>query len=238
MEPIKEAANAKITRNLAFTVSSDSTLPGWRKCNSKRPHLLKTFQFTSYLFALFAVDAASRVAVVFIILFLFGWYAHHFHDIVIGCLQPEREFVHCDPGFCIHLWIIDCDRQLHIVAVNAMKAFFHTHAIAHGPACLVKPHLWLALDTDGIHYQRGVVRPLADRISVVTRCRNILGEFTPIDPNRAPSFFEFIQDCDFVLILHDLGVPELIKVGARKAHRVTDVSWIITERFEDAFLAL
>src|ERR1700680_4395312 len=160
MEPIKEAASAKITRNLAFTVSSDSTLQDGVNAILKTCTPTENVPLYSSLLALFAVDAAGRVAVIFIILFLFGWYAHHFHDVVIGRLQPEREFVHSDPGFCIHLWIIDCDRQLHIVAVNAMKAFFHMHAIAHGPASLVEPHPFAGHGSDRIHHQSTVIHPL------------------------------------------------------------------------------
>src|SRR5438445_324661 len=61
-------------------------------------HLLLTVDlrlrsnFILPLFALLAIHTAGLVAILFVVLFLFRGYAHHFDDVVIGRLQPHGGF--------------------------------------------------------------------------------------------------------------------------------------------------
>src|SRR5579863_7620795 len=101
--------------------------------------------------------------------------------------------------------------------VYALESLLDVHCVTRRTPRLIEPDLFVPHHADGVDDERRIVHPFANRIAVIPWFRNFFGEIAPVDPNVAPSLFEFIQNHDAPLILHDLCVPDLIKIGAWEA---------------------
>src|ERR1700739_4581920 len=100
---------------------------------------------------------------------------------------------------------------------HALESLLDVHGIARWAPRLIERDLLISHHGDGVEDERRIVHPFANRLSVIPRLRNFFGEITPINPDVAPSLFEFIQNHHAPLVLHDLCVPYLIEIGTREA---------------------
>src|SRR4029077_2367306 len=103
---------------------------------------------------------------------------------------------------------------LQATTVHALESLLDVHGITRRTPRLIEPDLFISHYSDGVDDERRIVHPFADRIAVIARLRNFFGEITRINPDVAPSLFEFIQNHHAPLVLHDLCVPHLVEIGA------------------------
>src|ERR1700730_83489 len=101
--------------------------------------------------------------------------------------------------------------------VHSLESLLDVHGITRRAPRLIEPDLFISHHANGVDDERRIVHPFANRIAVIPWLRNFFGEIAPVDPNVAPSLFEFIQNHHAPLILHDLGVPYLIEIGTWEA---------------------
>src|SRR4029450_11850858 len=93
---------------------------------------------------------------------------------------------------------------------------------------------WLSEQANRVDHKRGVVRPLADGISVPPVVRELLREIASVGPDDAVPLVILVQDDDRVWILKNFRVTQLIKIGTRKAERITVIPGIVAQRGEHA----
>src|ERR1700730_18979863 len=98
-----------------------------------------------------------------------GRRADHLPHVEIVAQQLEWEFVQRNPRLCVHLRIFDSDRELHVIAVRAMKAFFDPKITAVRTPGFVYPGPFIRASR--VNNERRVVHPLADRIPEPARLR-------------------------------------------------------------------
>lgn len=51
----------------------------------------------------------------------------------------KAKFVQSQPGLCIHLGVINGDRQLQIVVIDSMESLLDAQLVTVGPTCVIQP---------------------------------------------------------------------------------------------------
>src|SRR5882762_3013557 len=158
-------------------------------------------------------------------------------------LQLHWELVHCYPGFCVHLWVVNRYGEIQVVMVNAVELFLHAHSITHWAASNIEPDSVLRHHPDRLDDECGIVHPLAHRVAIKSWLSNFLaylnasidqfGELSSVGPDNAPCLRIFIQNRYLILVLKDLGLSQIIEIGAGEAYRLALVPWIVIKRGEN-----
>ena len=104
------------------------------------------------------------------------------------------------PRFRVCLWIIECDLDIEVSEVAAMKTFGHTEGIGVGVAVIIEPAP--IVESDGFGNER-VAFPLANGISEPGLGR-FLGKTTAVGENLAEVIELLIQEHNDVSCLDDL----------------------------------
>src|ERR1700730_5122795 len=161
----------------------------------------------------------------------------------MGILQLHWELVHRHPGFCVHLWVVNRHSELQVVMVNSVELFLHAHNITDWTTRNIEPDSVLRHHPYRLDDERGIVQPLTHRVPIKSWLSNFLaylnasihqfGELPPVCPDHAPGLRLFIQDRYFVLVLKDLGLPQVIEIGAGETYRLALVPRIVIKRGED-----
>src|SRR4029077_13868838 len=134
------------------------------------------------------------------------------------------------PGLCIHLGVINRNRELHVVMVHPVKPFLHSQICAMRTASMIEPGSWI--EPNRLHDEGVVIHPFANRVPVPTWLW-VLGQFSPIRPDHAPIAVPSIQEDHLVVGLHKLDGPQFEKLHAREPDRITLVERIIGNRGGD-----
>src|SRR5882672_570967 len=161
----------------------------------------------------------------------------------MGVLQLHGELVHSNPRSCIHLGVVNRHREFQVVMVNAVELFLDAQSVTDWTASNIEPDSVFRHHPDRLDDERGIVRPLAHRIAIKPWLTNFLahlyaslnhfGELSPVRPNDAPRLRIFVQDRYLVLVLKDLRLPQVIKIRAREAYRLTLIPGIIIKCWEN-----
>src|SRR6266404_5683979 len=161
----------------------------------------------------------------------------------MGVLQLHRELVHGNPGFGIHLGVVNRHGKLQVVLVHAVELFLHAQSVTDWTTSNIEPDSVFRHHPDRLDDERGIVHPLAHRIPIKPWLSNFLSqsyasidrfwELSPVRPNDAPRLRIFVQDRYLVFVLKDLRLPQIIKIRAREAYRLTLIPGIIIKRREN-----
>src|SRR6476660_7610957 len=73
----------------------------------------------------------------FVILLVLRRRPDHFAYIETGRLQFKNEFVQGDPGFRVHLRVVDLYSQFQVIAVRAVEALLDAEFVAMRTACAI-----------------------------------------------------------------------------------------------------
>ena len=130
-----------------------------------------------------------------------------------------------------------------MVLVRAVELLLHAHSVTDRTTSNIEPDSVFRHHPDRLDDERGIVHPLAHRIPIKSWLSNFLaylyasihqlGKFSPIRPDDAPRLRIFVQDRYLVFVLKDLRLPQIIKIRAREAYRLTLIPGIIIKRREN-----
>src|SRR5712664_4381558 len=121
--------------------------------------------------------------------------------------------------------------------VHAMETLLHAQSVANRTTSTIQPDSVFRHHPDSLDDDRAIVLPFANRVAIEAWLSNFLphehasiyhfGKLSPIRPDHAPCLPILIQDCHFVLVLHDLSLYQLIKVCSSEPQRLAPIPRIV-----------